>query len=293
MRNTCWPHRMFPTDTLFRVFLSRAWSLSRGTVIRLGALRQLSMIPSFEKPCTYRPLRLSFCHSLVFGLAVDVLDHTLTACMSGLCQLLNNSTWPLCVCATAHGLSPTSRAAVSSYSYVLTLAAMPKHTFLCLHALYAFGFFQVPPFPLFSPAAETGRYNNFSVQNRRTTKLSNAGIKSTEVTRSLCESPVRDSPLGTRSVLTNKLSRVIETQMYLQTQTHNHSCRSQCLACLRRRCSLQCPLPPNSNTYSVYFIRIIFPVYEEDVRREAEKLKKGRDHNIQSMMPMFVATSRS
>ena len=134
MRNTCWPHRMFPTDTLFRVFLSRAWSLSRGTVIRLGAFCQLSMIPSFEKPCTYRPLRLSFCHSLVFGLAVDVLDHSLTACcMSGLCQLLNNSAWPLCVCTTAHGLSPTSRAALSSYSDVLTLAPMPK-TFFPLSA---------------------------------------------------------------------------------------------------------------------------------------------------------------
>ena len=287
MRNTCWPHRMFPTDTLFRVFLSRAWSLSRGTVIRLGAFCQLSMIPSFEKPCTYRPLRLSFCHSLVFGLAVDVLDHTLTACcMSGLCQLLNNSTWPLCVCATAHGLSPTPRAALSSYSDVLTLAPMPKHTFHCLHALHAFGFFPAVP-TVFACCRDWPQQQLLSSKP----KLSNAGIKSTEVTVSLCESPIRDSPLGTRSVLTNKLTRLIETQICLQTQTHTHSCRSQCDACLRRRCSLQCPLQKHSRALHSYCLACVRRRCPQQSRKTEKK--KSRDHNIKSMKPMFVATSRS
>ena len=132
---------------------------------------------------------------------------------------------------------------------VLTLPVMLKYTFHCRHALHAFGFFHVPPFPLFLPAAETGRYNNFSVQNRRTTKLSNVGIKSTEVTISLCKSPVRDSPLGTRSVLTQQ-TYTTHRDSDIPSKLKHITVHVIHIVSTKMTPVGKSPIPPNSSTYS-------------------------------------------
>ena len=121
---------MLPDDTLFRVFLSPAQSMSLWSVIFVSAFCQANMIPMCGDPFTYLPTRsASACHQLlVWQLPWNTLSQR---AVDLACQLPNSSAWPRCFCTLELSLHPSVHLSIPTVSDIFE--GIPMSILLAAH----------------------------------------------------------------------------------------------------------------------------------------------------------------